>query len=445
MADTYDGYDSDGSDVRCKNLDNFDSDDELQFELHESYNNPALVKQGSLKSYEAKKDGTLLFYDDKPSDYSIVADRILWIDGYDNTTAEGQHGREMTLIVLKIVLHSADPESKFKRFTVELRFKDKEALGEHEPLVEAWGPFREPERWNPAVAQREVTGKKEGGGKAGYQGVELSGSRSREEKTSWDQVDFDEGTSAGLFSETTGQRNGVRWTLKQNNVSDLGVTPEVWVAVLLSRTSRRPYVVKFRLDSHGGSRHEIVQGTKRFFRLNPTKTRPFSLTPWEHPICQPGEGERIRDAIDRDNLGKLKDHLDPTKLILPLGPDYHLTPPEVSSRPVAEASGDEDVIRRPIGTGSNESAAASLQRDVPRPQPQRHSVGELSPSNSTATAAPLPAPLTHWHIPADPVRLANLESRVAQAEARINILELMIFELRKASLEVKVQTPQPSV
>ncbi|KAI1181942.1 hypothetical protein F5B17DRAFT_226747 [Nemania serpens] len=215
-------YDSDGSDVQYENLDELDSDDMLLFELYESFNNPALVKQGGLRSYESKKDGTVLYCAEKPSDYSIVADRILRADGYDSTT----DGREMTLIVLKIALHSAESDSKFKSFTAELCFEDKETSSNHEPLVEARAPFRTPETWNQTVASREATNIKEGGAKAGYQGLELSGTRSREEKMSWNQVDFDQGTSNGLFSKNTGRRNGVQWATTQNNVRDLGVTPE---------------------------------------------------------------------------------------------------------------------------------------------------------------------------------------------------------------------------
>ncbi|KAI1420586.1 hypothetical protein F5Y12DRAFT_719406 [Xylaria sp. FL1777] len=398
MADRYDYEDheddSDGIDVRCQNLDEFDSDNKLQFKLHESYTNTALVEQGHLRSYDAK-NGTLLFYDDKPSDYSIVVDRILWVDGYDSRTVDGQHNREMTLIVLQIKLRSADPESKFSSFTAELRFEDKEGLDIHGPL-------------------REVTNKKEGGAKAGYQGIELSGIRSREEKTSWTQVHFDEGTSDDLYSD---------------KLSELGITPEIWVAVLLSRSSKRPYMVKFRLDARGGNWREVVQGTKRFFGLSPDETKPFSVTPWVQPICQQGEGERIRNTIDPDNLEKLRDPSNATKLTLPLGPDYHLTASEVSSRTGSGASG-EDLIPRPaeaVSDRDEENAAASLQRDAPRPQPQRHSIEELSLSNSTAVA---------------PVRLATPESRIVQAEALIKILELTILELRKALLNIKGETQQ---
>lgn len=392
-------YDSDGSDVRYENLDEFDSSDKLRFDLYEDSSNPAVVEQGSLRSYGTREGGTALYYADKPSDYSIVADRILWVDGHESTTDDGQPGREMTLIVLKIALVSSDPDSKFKSFTAELSFKDKETHGDHEPIVEAWAPFRTMERWNVAMAQREVTDKKEVGVDVSYQGVGLSGTLGREAKMSWEQVGFDEGSSSEQFSRKTGRRNGVRWAVKQNDVRSLGVTPEIWVAVLLSRSSRQPYGVRFRLRSRGGSLHEVVQGTKRFFGTKPEETKPFSVTPWSRVICN-SEGERILKAIDLGNLGKLRGGWG-TNLILPLGPDHTQVPM------VAEA-----------GSGRGEEKAT------------------LPPESS---AAPPPELVTCCYIPADPVRLAAMESRLAQAEARVATLEATVLVLRQALLDDKIK------
>ncbi|KAJ0119896.1 hypothetical protein J7T55_000746 [Diaporthe amygdali] len=421
-------YDSDGSDVRYEDLDERGSDDELRFELQESFSNPALVEQGGLRSYETKKDGTVLYYADRPSDYSIVADRLLWVDGYESTMADGQHGREMTLVVLKIKLFSADRDSKFKSFTAELSFKDKVTGGEHEPLVEAWAPFRTPARWNPAVAQREVTDMKEGGAKAGYQGAELSAARSREKKMSWDQVDFDEGNSGEMISQKTGRRNGVRWSVTQNDVSDLGVTPEIWVAVLLSRTSQQPYGVRFRLYSRGGSLREVVEGTKRFFGTKPDETKPFSLTPWKRSICH-SEGKSILEAIDLNNLGKLRGVLG-TDLILPLGPDYRIVPPESSRK---SAAGAPTLAQAPA------PVPAPVEVVDPRPAETGVGRGEEKASEQGSSAAAPAKPTTRWHIPADPIRLAAMESRVAHAEARIATLESTILELREALYDIKIK------
>ncbi|KAF2964622.1 hypothetical protein GQX73_g8933 [Xylaria multiplex] len=173
-----DEYDSDGGDVQYENLNSLDWDEKS-------------------RSFETKKDGTVLYYADRPSDYSILADRILWADGCDSNLADGQHGREMTLNVPEIV--------PFSRFQVQ---------GQRDQ--------RRP-RANPTEAQRGVTNKNEIGAKVGYQSIELSGTHNREQKMSWDQVDFDQGTSSDMFSKKAGRRNGVRWAVKQNDVNNHGV------------------------------------------------------------------------------------------------------------------------------------------------------------------------------------------------------------------------------
>lgn len=435
MADVYNSEyesDSDGSEVRYEDLDERDSNTELRFELHESFSNPALVEQGGLRSYETKKDGTVIYYADRPSDYSIMADRLLWVDGYESTTAEGQHGREMTLVVLKIALSSADRDSKFKTFTAELSFKDKLTNGDHEPLVEAWAPFRTPERWNPIVAQREVTGMKEAGAKAGYQGAELSAGISREQKMSWDKVDFDQGISSEIISRKTGRRHGVRWSVTQNDVSDHGVTPEVWVAVLVSRTSQQPYGVRFRMYSRGGSLREVVEGTKRFFGTHPDETKPFSLTPWKHRICH-SEGMHILEAIDLNNLGKLRG-ASGTDLILPLGAHYRLVPPASSSESAAEA---------PTLAEAPEHVPAPVE--IPRPGMTGVPRSEENATPQRTSAAPSPPHATGSYVSVDPIRLATLESRVAQAEGRIAMLESNNLELREALLDIKIKARSPLI
>ncbi|KAL8370979.1 hypothetical protein RB595_001029 [Gaeumannomyces hyphopodioides] len=439
MADTYDleyDYHSDGSDERYEDLDAFDSDDELRFELHESFGNPAQAGQGGLRSYETKKDGTAIYYAERPSDYSILADRILWVDGYESTTADGQRGREMTLIVLKIKLFSADRDSKFKKFIAELSFKNKEAGSGDEPFVEAWAPFRTPGEWNPVAVQREVTDKTEGGVKVGYQGAEVSGARSHEEKLSWTQVDFDQGISGETIGKS-GRRNGVQWAVSQNNVSGMGVTPEVWAAVLLSRTTAEPYGVRFRLRSHGGTLREVQEGAKRFFGVKPDETKPFSVTPWKRTICH-SEGHRIREVIDLDNLGKLIGPLG-TDLILPLGPGHRIAPPQVSSNPAAEGFASalgESVVPRPAETATPQGSSAA------EPQPTQRLAEGPSPSTLAHSAA---SPGTRWHIPADPARLAAMECRVAQSEARIATLESTMLELREALLDIRIKTQRPSI
>jgi len=455
MAEAYDSDSAsniDESEVRCENLDNRDSNSELKFELYENFSNPALAGQGGLRSYETTKNGTVLYYADRPSDYSITVDRLLWVDGYESTTPDGKRGKEMTLVVLKIALFSDDSESKFKSFTAKIYFQDHVTGGDHEPFVEAWAPFRTRERWNPASVQHEVTDATEGGVTAGYEGFELSGTRRREKKMSWEQVAFEEGSSGEKISKTTGRRNGVKWAVKQNNVLKLGATPELWVAALLSRTSQQPYVVRFRLRSRGGGTEEVIKGAKRFFGTKPDETKAFSVTPWEGSICN-GEGEHILKAIDLDNLGRLRGKWG-TDLILPLGLDYQAAPPETSSTPAAETPAlGEAPTHQPsemrINQGGDKvapqgsSAKAATHQHAPQPQPQQQAGRQHAASAHGSGAAPQPTPATQWHIPANPVRLAALEARVAQTEARVASLESTMFELREALFDIRITAQRP--
>lgn len=494
-------YDSDGSDFRYVDLDN-DEDQAIAFDLHEQVNDPAAVQQGQLRSYEARENSTVLYYYDSPSDYSVLVDRLLWVDGYEHTDESGNNdGREMTLVVLKIAVSSSDPESKVKSFTASLSLKDKLTDGKHEPIAEAWAPFRRSERWNESSAQRETTRTTDIGTQAGYGGVQVSASRSRENKLSWEKVDFDEGQSRELISRKTQRRNGVQWSLTQNSLLNQGVVSEVWVAVLFSRSSSQSYGVKFTFEARAGTLDNLEQKTKRLFRTKPNETKGFLVTPARGPKAVEGgsEGANILQAIDPNNLGKLRVG---TELVLPLhcthqAPPLHLThqaPEPMGEETVGWGAEGASILQAidPTNLGTlrgadrtelipplhrtHQTAEPTPAPDVrtplatpakpPKPiaaraaQPADTQPADAQPADAqTADAQPMACSLgpAYSHGPAYPhgpacslgpacsdtlslSRLTLVEGRLAQAEARLAAQDSIILDLRRAMFNLRIQS-----
>ncbi|KAK4244137.1 hypothetical protein C7999DRAFT_44151 [Corynascus novoguineensis] len=402
MSDCSDSYDSDAS------LADSDPSKLIEFGLFEHLNVEAATSQGSLKAYDLKDGGSAL-YSERRSDYSVLADRLLWVDGYETTTPVGnevKRGREMTLVVLKLVFSSVEPGAKFEhiRATLRLRGHDERTSHQNEPEIEAWSPFRTMERFNRAVAQRETTNAGEGGAKIGYSGVEFSVGCSRENKISWELTDFDEGSSNEEFSNVTQRRNGITWFLKQNKLLNQGVTPEVWVSVLFARPSAKPYVVDFELYVRAGTLREIENRTKRFFGNAPGRTTSFSMTPWKQTICN-SEGKDILKEIDLGNLGKLRDPALRTRLNVKwvAGPAYE------------DASSDS-----PEG-GSHRPAAMPQKLESPQPADKAMADGTAQNDPSLRQTGGTSGGVRLSHFSLD--RLAQVEARIAQAEARVAQVE----------------------
>lgn len=457
-------YDSDDSGTDFENLDELQPEEPIKFKLYEHLNATPVREQGELRAFAVKESGSAI-YAEKASDYLVSADRLIWVDGYESTDPSGMHSQEMTLVVLKLLLTSADPDKKVKHFTVDLEFKDKKTKGENSPVVEAWAPFRTAERWNESFAQQETTKTVELGAQAGYEGFEVSTRRSRENKISWDQRDFDEGRSTELVDKKTGKRNGVRWFVKQNDITKHGVTQEVWVSVLLSRSSSAEYIVKFRIDMRGGTRHNIGQGAKSIFGLGQGQTSDFSMTPWKRRICN-HEGKEIIKAIDTNKLGRLRNPSDPsmgTSLNIAWGPANQISPAENRAlnlstqetsprqneggpKPASAGLTNEAVTLDTTG-GGRASSATKTSRQEPASIAANQSLHQpLAPSPAPPAGSAqnsiqpdqnhLPPLMIGWYNPnpsIDLARLASLEGRLAQAEARIAAQDLVIDRLRQAS------------
>ncbi|KAK0654007.1 peptidase S8/S53, subtilisin/kexin/sedolisin [Cercophora samala] len=317
--------------------------EDLEFPLFEHKNAPAAAAQGevkSLKSYHVKDDSTEL-YADHQSDYSISVQRLLWIDGVEKAQVwetdektkqqvKKQILRDSTLVVLKIQMHAIDPDQKFQWMSATLALEDGNRRGKNHPQVQAWAPWRRLDRSNETTGHHEATNRVEAGAKVGYQGPEISIGGSREGKISWEQAYFDEAHSTEV--STDGKPNGITWFAKTNRLLGQGVTPEVWVSALFSRTSSAPYLVNFHIYAHAGKRSELSHNTKRFFGLGPGRTKTFSITPGKQQIVT-REGVYIMEGIDIGDFGKLRDKELSTSLNVTWGPGSSKTEPRVEEDP----------------------------------------------------------------------------------------------------------------
>ncbi|KAK0610021.1 hypothetical protein B0T17DRAFT_125067 [Bombardia bombarda] len=404
---------------------NDDPSNDLELSLYEHMNAPAFVAQGEVKSYHVKENSAEI-YADHASDYSISVQRLLWIDGHEKTqkyakdAATGKQvvkevKQESTLVVLKILLKSREPDQKFRWMKATLSLEDASGGKDH-PQVQAWAPLRTEKRWNATVGHHETTNRVEVGLQGGFSGAQISGGASREGSISWDQTCFDEGNSNEELKD--GKRNGVTWFVKQNRLEDQGVTRELWVSALFRRSSQNPYLVNFNMYAQAGRLQEFKSKTMRFFGGKPGTTKPFPVTPGKD-VCN-YEGEYIIGCIDRDDLGKLREKELNTSLMVAWGPDYRIT------SPLTIGTQEEGTAGRP------EVAAASNRRGSDQPDVQLclnclsgRLAGWYNPNMTSANI--------------DNARLVALEGRVAQTEARVAAQDGLILQLQRELMTKDIQ------
>ncbi|OPB45727.1 hypothetical protein A0O28_0092930 [Trichoderma guizhouense] len=421
-------------------MDFYDLDEEeeasksFSFDLYKDLNHEATLQSGSVKSYQVKQHGSAI-YDNKKSGHRVTVERLLWVDGLGHAIVEGKKStvkQEMTLVVLKITLAPAY-NKKILYMKASLVFEDKEKNGENHPRVQAWAPFNNVELWNPTVAHHTKSGKKEGSMKVSHSMASATGSWSRESEVSWDQMVYDKGSSIPTISEKTGNRNGVEWIVDQNNLENAGVLQELWVAVLLSRPTAKPYLVRFEINARVGRVEDFENKTKEFFGFAPGKTKPFKVTPRANVVCC-NEGNDIMKWIDIENLDALRSADNLSRLDMKLGPKHQF----------------EAALERP----GNSRATTDLSKDSQSKTlavPKETLVQTATPAKELAIPVmaeaiqPLPQlnlpPLVvGWHSPGsmanmDSNRLTGLEERMARLEARLHEQDSTIIALQQKLLE----------
>ncbi|KAL6697341.1 hypothetical protein J3F84DRAFT_368678 [Trichoderma pleuroticola] len=406
----------------------------LRFDLYQNYSHEATVQSGSVKSsYKVKEGGTAL-YDSKRSGYTVTVNRLLWLDGWESSTGEGEamiHGAEMTLVVLKIVLASNDPNRKVAYMSASLALEDSEGQTsgwKNEPLVEAWAPFGAVKRSNATTAQHTKSIKTEASVQLGYSSINASIGSSSEAEISWEQTSFDEERAHGITNSKSGKQNGVMWILEQNQLQNAGVAPELCVAVLFSRSSQKPYLVRFGIDARVGTLDDFKNKTRQFFGLPSDRTQPFLVTPFMNEVCS-SEGKEMKKCIDVNNLGKLRGQ--DQALNLKWGPScqIELNPPAPASSNKYDSNSDH----------AQDESARGQDRER-RPDP----VIAPTPLPSNQLSLPLPPLVVSWGVPIsaanagymnfDSSRLTVLEGRVAQLEARLASQDSLILQLQHSLL-----------
>lgn len=451
--------------------DDFDDNQDIEFHLYEHKNAPAFAQTGEVKAYHTRDD-SLELYADRRSDYKVSFQRLLWVDGHEKIQqmsidaetkkkVKKEVKREATLVVLKMLLSSLAPDQKFEWITATLSFEDAAEGGKDHPEVQAWAPFRKPERTNAVVGHLEKGIKVDAGVKGGYGGAELSLGASRESKISWDQTFFDE----GYAEETTkdDKRNGVMWFMKHNKLQDQGRRREVWLSALFSRSSDAPYLVNFNFYTHAGTVERRLEKPLSFLGLDRGRTKQYSVKPWKKTVCK-YEGQQILQSIDLDNLGLLRGQDDDTRLDVKWGVDYRISTPVAPTSektPGAAEGGCAKAAEAAVGETGPEIPAAVLpavsgqSRSEPtraNPVPkeglgQMHSEsskGRLPRSETRLpTRSPIGegatyGPLTGLYHPGlgvdagvDHTRLLALECRLAQAETRMAAQEMMVIQLQR--------------
>ncbi|KAL6790272.1 hypothetical protein GGI42DRAFT_358916 [Trichoderma sp. SZMC 28013] len=177
--------------------------------------------------------------------------RLLWVDGWQGPTTVAEKPipkQPMTLIVLKLSLHTFDQDLKVETVKATLQFKDVDWQCGDDPEVQAWAPFHDLDDWNPTEAENKSTRNVNATASGGYAGASLSIGWSKSREISWNQTAFDEGRSILVKSKLKQRPISVVWSLEQNKLQKLGVPPVIWAARLIKRKTDSEYLVKFRLD-----------------------------------------------------------------------------------------------------------------------------------------------------------------------------------------------------
>ncbi|KAF2678076.1 hypothetical protein K458DRAFT_317898 [Lentithecium fluviatile CBS 122367] len=385
-------------------------------------------RDGAVKSYfRGDGSGPLVFSKEK-SNYCLNVERLIWVDGYRMTNGDGpekKHVDAMTLVVLQLSFDAGS--TRFAE--AELRFQS-DKKGGPDPEVVAWGPFRRPETWNFSKAQRSTKSTADLSIAGGYAGQGLSAKLARENETSWEKIDFDLGTSTRVYShsKSASKPHGVRWKLQENQLYRKGITSEVRLAVLISREqSQQPYWVTFRLAVHNSTLGTLVNKSQTVLGMPSGKEVRWRATPkpGSKDGCY-GDGAYIVESGDVDpyNLGALiRDPSDSTNLKpswLNASDRFEVPNPGNVLEPKGntEALGDMVILSAPA-KDTAEVVQEGCQKHEDAGNGHRDHLAEpLLPPGSSP-------PVSGYN------RLVLLETRVAQAEARLAAQDVLIFKLQQ--------------
>ncbi|GAP85243.1 putative peptidase S8 subtilisin kexin sedolisin [Rosellinia necatrix] len=406
----------------------YDESDPISLDLYIDPRADPEYKQGQARAQYPVTENGVAIYEKVKSDCRISVQRLIWADGW----RDGKHQarpQEMTLVVLKFTFVSttrSDNATKLAWAEAGLSFWDQDESRAQDPEVVAWAP-REPEQWNLSSAHARKATRTGASVGLGYQGASASVDRGKEREIEWDQECFDEGRTTHMFNPKTGRPNGVNWFLRQNPLQNHGLMPEFWAALLVSRQSSNPYLVRFTLQSGSGVYDASKFSVTEFLGLQKDGST-FSVTPkpGNVTVCNL-EGENIIKSVNLQQLGSLVDLNKSTRLNVRWGPQPKNT------RLGSIKPGEEGETR-----GEGEAGEAGETRETPRALDGE--VQAITPHRVTGAARSNIASLP-THAPPVPgvdySRLVSLEGRVAQAEARLAAQDLVILQLQQAMMAIR--------
>lgn len=335
----------------------FDDGERLPLRLYEELD----PGQEGLKTYPAKVDAPLMYDTGHGSDYSIMVERLLSVDGWETTSGDGKtRTQPMTLIVFKLAVKCTSLNGRVKSIKATVEFENQKTGRQADPEVEAWAPFRElqptnptlvnikrtdnkdthagtatqadpeveagtlfhkleltnpVEPWtpfhtlqptNPTLVDVKRTDDKDARAGPAKESITGSGGWKRDSEISFERRYWDRAYAYAEMDNTTGKRGGVTWVMEQSEMQNNGVLPEIFTAVLLKRESAEaPYVVNFRIRVQGGSVYGFTNQIKRVFNLGPVSTKPFLVRPATEAKVR-YEGNLFLGCVNADNLGSLR-------------------------------------------------------------------------------------------------------------------------------------------
>ncbi|KIW34369.1 uncharacterized protein PV07_01148 [Cladophialophora immunda] len=293
-----------------------DLDNEQQLDLYEYWDTEEQAKKGGVKTFEVKEEGGLIF-DSGKSDYAVTVERVLGVDGSGEAMAEDgkTHTAQMTVLILKIVV-AAKPGCRIRSVEATLRLDNPKGGSQPNPVVQAWAPFRKLQLTNPTAAKIKQTSNTTVGAQATYQGAGFHTDHSRGYEIDFERTYYDFAYSTPCMDPTSHKRAGVTWYMEQNDLQNSSVLLETFAAILFTRASDGPYLVRFDIDVRGGTLYDFSNKLKRAFGLGPGHTKPFLVHPSPNPKVRGGEGNDFLLGIQnlKDDLGKLRAEHDSTGL-----------------------------------------------------------------------------------------------------------------------------------
>jgi hypothetical protein len=268
---------------------------------------PKEAKQhGGLRKTKELKADSGNYYAVDTKGFTINATEIVHINGWE----DGVNSEPLTLLVVKISVHSTERGFKFLSVTVRFTFEGGDhsrPFGPAAPTLVAYAPFSSTVRWEVSEEERKRILSASGTVGVNY-GANVSVTGGGQWEVSKKKKFFAKGNASLLASRVDDERiNGVKWYMESNPSQGEEVAPEFMVAVLIQRATKTDsFTGDFRLRAEGGTASEIQAGLRRFLGIDPRRTLKAFQAAEQTRTKLEGESLLKACAIDKDKLGSLR-------------------------------------------------------------------------------------------------------------------------------------------